>query len=303
MLLKGEQLGICDFHVHSTASDGRLSPSRLVEEAAAAGLSGFALADHDTLAGVPDAFECSRRHGVFYIPGVELSVNLHSGGSAHLLGYFPGIHPEKLMNPGTEFMKALDFLIEGRRMRNPAIVEKLNRLGLSITMEEVEAEAGDSVTGRPHIAAVLIKKGFAASSSEVFDRYLGTDKPAYVERNRLGDYKAIELIRQSGGLPVLAHPVYIPADGFQGLGAVISSLADAGLSGLEVYYPEHSSEMVAFLERAAGKHGLLLTGGSDFHGIKHPLPGWSDGSFGVDTSKVGRFIESCRERITHGKTQ
>ena len=305
MLRKGVLLGFCDFHVHSTASDGRLSPERLVEEAAFSGLDGFALADHDTLAGIPAASGSSLEHGVFFIPAVELSVDLHSGGSAHLLGYFPGIAPEDLLDPDTELMRALDFVIKGRQMRNPAIVSRFRELGFDITMEEVEAEAGDSVVGRPHIAAVMVKRGFASSSSEVFDRYLGSGKPAYVERSRLGDYRAIEVIRQAGGLPVLAHPVYIPADGYRELGAVIGSLADSGLSGLEAYYPEHSGQMIAFLAETAKKRRLFLTGGSDFHGIKHPLPGWRDGSFGVDTEKVSEFMELCRgkERKSNGKTQ
>lgn len=298
-------MGLCDFHVHSTASDGRLSPEALVEEAAYAGLEGFSLADHDTLAGIPRAFKRSRELDVFFVPAVELSVDLHSGGSAHLLGYFPGTCPESLLAPDTELMKALEFIIQGRQLRNPAIVSRFRDLGFDISMEEVEEEAGDSVVGRPHIAAVMVKRGFASSSSEVFNRYLGSGKPAYVERSRLGDYRSIEIIRQAGGLPVLAHPAYIPAEGYEGLGAVIGSLADAGLSGLEAYYPEHSKVMIAFLEKMAEKHSLVLTGGSDFHGIKHPLPGWKDGSFGVKTEKVTSFITMCRgmERKPNGETQ
>ena len=305
MLRKGVLLGFCDFHVHSTASDGRLSPERLVEEACSSGLEGFALADHDTLAGIPAAYGLSRELGVFFIPAVELSVDLHSGGSAHLLGYFPGIAPEDLLAPDTELMKALEYIIQGRQTRNPEIVNRFRELGFDICMEEVEEEAGDSVVGRPHIAAVMVKRGFASSSAEVFDRYLGSGKPAYVERSRLGDYRAIEMIRQAGGLPVIAHPVYIPAEGYRGLDAVIGSLADSGLSGIEVYYPEHNGKMIAFLEEIAKRRRLFLTGGSDFHGIKHPLPGWRDGSFGVDTDKVTAFLEFCREkeRISNGKTQ
>lgn len=298
-------MGFCDFHVHSTASDGRLSPSRLAEEAAAAGLDGFALADHDTLAGVPEAVSRSRELGILCVPAVELSVDLHSGGSAHLLGYFPGIEPEELLAPEAELAGALSFIIQGREARNPAIVQKFRELGFDISMEEVEAEAGGSVVGRPHIAAVMVKRGFASSSSEVFDRYLGSGRPAYVERSRLGDFRAIEIIRQTGGLPVLAHPAYIPTEGYAGLDALIGSLADAGLSGLEAYYPEHSREMTSFLKLTAERRGLFLTGGSDFHGIKHPIPGWRDGSFGVETEKVSGFMDYCREkeRKANGETQ
>jgi len=304
-LWKGETVGICDFHTHSTESDGRLTPTELVDEAVRCGLQGYAISDHDTLAGVEEASVRASEFGLHYIPAVELSVNLHTGGSAHLLGYFPGADLSVLCNPASEMSKALQFVVDGRNTRNPAIVKKFRELGFDITIEEVEAEAGNAVVGRPHIASVLVKKGLVGSSEEVFGRYLGSGKPAYVERDRLGDYRAIELICQAGGLPVLAHPKYIRVEGLRELGALVASLVDAGLAGLETYYPEQSAELISFLEETAVKRRLLLTGGSDFHGIKHPLPGWCDGSYGVDTDKVSDFISECRrrERATNGKTQ
>ena len=298
-------MGLCDFHTHSTASDGRLTPTELVDEAARCGLDGFAISDHDTLAGVREAADRSSELGLFFIPAVELSVDLHTGGSAHMLGYFPGADLSVLCDPSSEIQKALQYVVDGRNTRNPAIVQKFRELGFDISMQEVLAEAGDAVVGRPHIAAVLLKKGFVSSSEEVFNRYLGSGKPAYVERKRLGDYRAIEIIRQAGGLPVLAHPKYIQVDGFRELGALVSSLVDSGLAGLEAYYPDQDGSMISFLEDASKKHNLLLTGGSDFHGIKHPLPGWCDGSFGVDTDKIMNFFNKCisRGRITNGKTE
>lgn len=298
-------MDLCDFHVHSTASDGRLSPLELVNEASSAGLCGLALADHDTLAGVQEASDRASELEVFYIPAVELSVDLHIGGSAHLLGYFPGVATDVLLDPDSELQKTLETVIHGRNTRNPAIVQKFMELGFDITMEDVMEEAGDSVVGRPHIAAVMVKKGFAGSTEEVFNRYLGSGKPAYVQRTRLGDYKAVEIITQSGGLPVLAHPVYIQTDGIKGLEALICSLADAGLAGLEAFYPEHDERMIKFLKKTAVKRNLFLTGGSDFHGIKHPLPGWNEGSFGVRTEDVRQFMEVCRsrERRSNGKTE
>jgi 3',5'-nucleoside bisphosphate phosphatase len=287
-------LGICDFHVHSTASDGRLSPSELVDEAAESGLDALAIADHDTTDGLQEAVSRAEERGVFLVPAVELSVNLHTGGSAHLLGYFPGQSPAVLNDRDSQLERALEIVRAGRNHRNPEIVKRLNELGIPVTMEEVEAEAGGTVTGRPHIAAVVVKKGYAHDPAEVFDRYLASGRPGYVERERIGDFRAIEVIRQSGGLPVLAHPAYIPTGSRKALDALISSLADAGLGGLEAFYPEHSSEMVAFLSNAARKRKLFLTGGSDFHGIKHPRPCWQEGLFGVNTEDVTDFFSLCR---------
>ncbi|PIE52124.1 phosphoesterase [Candidatus Fermentibacteria bacterium] len=296
---------LCDFHVHSTASDGKLSPSRLVEEAARSSLAALALTDHDTLAGVAEARTRANQLGLLFIPAVELSVDLHTGGSAHLLGYFPGVPDSRFLDSDSELQKAVKTVISGRDRRNPEIVSKFRELGFSITMDEVLEEADGAVTGRPHIAAVLVKKGYFSSSREVFDRYLGSGKPAYVNRERLGDFKAVKIIRQAGGLPVLAHPKYIRTEGLKGLEALICSLADAGLSGLEAYYPEQGPEIVSLLEKTAEKRNLLLTGGSDFHGIKRQLPGWNDGSFGVEEELVREFITVCRdsERILNGHTE
>ena len=131
-------MGICDFHTHSTASDGRLTPAELVDEAARCGLQGYAISDHDTLAGVVEAATRSAELGLFYVPAVELSVNLHTGGSAHLLGYFPGADLSVLCSPNSEMSRALQFVVDGRNTRNPAIVQKFRELGFDITMEEVE---------------------------------------------------------------------------------------------------------------------------------------------------------------------
>ena len=298
-------MGFCDFHTHSTASDGLLTPTELVDEAVRCRLAGFSISDHDTLAGIEEGALRSQELGLFFIPAVELSVDLHIGGSAHLLGYFPGADLSVLCDPSSEIQQALQYVIDGRNTRNPAIVEKLIKLGFDISMDEVKEEAGEAVVGRPHIAAVLVKRGLVGSSDEVFDRYLASGKPAYVERKRLGDYRAIEIIRQAGGLPVLAHPKYIHVEGFKELGALISSLTDAGLAGLEAYYPEQAARIVSFLEDTSKKRKLLLTGGSDFHGTKHPLPGWCDGSFGVNKDKVAGFFNEClsRGKISYGKTK
>ncbi len=296
---------LCDFHVHSTASDGKLSPSRLVEEAVAASLSALAVTDHDTLAGVAEARKRACQLGLFFVPAVELSVDLHTGGSAHLLGYFPGVPDSRFLDSRSELQKAMTTVVSGRDRRNPEIVRKFRELGFSITMDEVLEEADGAVTGRPHIAAVLVKKGYFSSSREVFDRYLGSGKPAYVDRERLGDFRAVEIIRQAGGLPVLAHPKYIRTEGLKGLEALICSLADGGLIGLEAYYPDQGPDIVSLLEKTAGKRKLLLTGGSDFHGIKHPLPEWDNGSFGVEEELVKEFVAVCkeRERMLNGHTE
>ena len=248
-----------DLHCHSTASDGTLSPADVVRLAKQSGLVGLALTDHDTVAGVREATDEARNLGITFIPGIEISCTYPSPGTMHLLGY--GVDPD---SPVLREMTRQ--LIEARDNRNPRIVAKLNELGVAITMQEVEREAGGQVVGRPHIAAVLHRKGYVSSIKQAFDKYLAQGAPAYFDKERMSPKRALELVRESGGLPVLAHPVQLRTTNDAELERVIKDLLDLGLAGIETIHSDHDEALVEKYSRLAQKYGLLQTGGSDFHG-------------------------------------
>jgi predicted metal-dependent phosphoesterase TrpH len=177
----------------------------------------------------------------------------------HLLGY--GIDPDSAV-----LGEMTRQLIEARDNRNPRIVAKLNELGVAITMQEVEREAGGQVVGRPHIAAVLHRKGYVSSIKQAFDKYLAQGAPAYFDKERMSPKRALELVRESGGLPVLAHPVQLRTTNDAELERVIKDLLDLGLAGIETIHSDHDEALVEKYSRLAQKYGLLQTGGSDFHG-------------------------------------
>jgi predicted metal-dependent phosphoesterase TrpH len=248
-----------DLHCHSTASDGTLSPTDVVELAVSSGLSALALTDHDTIDGVAEAAEAARKVGLDFVPGIEISCDVPRPATMHLLGY--GFDPRSpvLLDMTTR-------LIEGRNDRNPRIIRRLNELGVSITMEEVEAEAGGTVVGRPHIAAVLQRKGYVSSIKQAFDKYLAQGAPAYFDKERLTSKQAIGLVLESGGVPVLAHPVQLRTENDAQLERMVKDLKDLGLVGLEVIHSDHDAALVEKYTKLADRFGLIKTGGSDFHG-------------------------------------
>jgi predicted metal-dependent phosphoesterase TrpH len=251
--------GFVDMHCHSTASDGTLSPAQVVRLAKDSGLSALALTDHDTAAGVGEAASAAAPLGLDFLPGIEISCEYPHPGTMHLLGY--GI------DPGSPVLRDLTArLIAGRDNRNPKIVARLNELGVSITMDEVEAESGGIVVGRPHIAAILVRKGYVNSIRHAFDKYLGTTGLAYFDKERLTARQAIELVRQSGGLPVLAHPIQLRTTNDAELDRVLKELVDLGLVGVEVIHSDQDRSTVERYGKLAEKYNLLKTGGSDFHG-------------------------------------
>ncbi len=292
-----------DLHVHSTGSDGLRSPSWLVEKASSCGFRALSITDHDTFCGIPEAGAAAAASGLDLIPGIELSVELHGGGSAHMLGYFPGCDPETWDGGSVE--QALKAVRRARDERNRLIVDKLVEMGVPVTMEEVGEKAGAGVTGRPHIAAVMVMKGVVRNSEEAFRDYLGRGAPAYVSRKRLGDYRAIGLIRENRGIPVLAHPGLLENRDESRVRALAASLKDEGLMGLEVFYPGHDERFIGFLLETARKLDLLVTGGSDYHGIddRDVFPPSADG-FRVDSGQVAAFLETCgslkKEVYRHG---
>lgn len=256
-----------DLHIHSTASDGTLDPHEIIAQAAALGLQAIAITDHDSVEGVKRALRQAMPPSLKFLSGVEISAappaSIRVGGSFHILGY--GIDPQD-----PTLRDSLRVLRKSRENRNPAIIAKLNRLGIDITLDEVSAAVGECQLGRPHIARVLVQKGAAASIDEAFGRFLGGGKPAYVDKQRIGCREALQSIRDAGGVPVLAHPGLLTFETPSGLANAVTRLMDMGLMGLEVFYPEHTPALTAACCRLARQHGLLMTGGTDFHGALNP---------------------------------
>jgi predicted metal-dependent phosphoesterase TrpH len=198
-----------------------------------------------------------------FIAGIEISAEYPHPGTIHILGY--GVDPR---NDALKNLTAT--LLAGRDNRNPKIVAKLNEMGVAVSMKEWEAEAGGAVLGRPQLAAILARKGYVSSIKQAFDKYIGQGAPAYFDKERLTPRQAIERIRSSGGLPVLAHPTQLRTTNDAELERVIKDLVDVGLAGLEVIHSDFDAATVEQMNRIAGRFGLLKTGGSDFHGSNKP---------------------------------
>jgi 3',5'-nucleoside bisphosphate phosphatase len=242
-----------DLHAHTTYSDGTLSPHDLVKAAIAAGVKALAITDHDTLAGWNEA-RAAAGADLEIVPGVELST-VEQGRSLHLLGYYPD---------RTALEPRLQERIAGRRRRAQAMVEKLTTLGYPITLP---ALADTIAPGRPHLATALVQAGYASSNREAFDRWLGDHGPAYVPYEPFSAAEGIQLLQDCGAVPVWAHPYLFRGGTVE---TVLPHLVAAGLRGVEVYHPHHSASEVRRLEGYCRQSGLLMTGGSDYHG---PSPG------------------------------
>lgn len=250
-----------DLHFHSTFSDGKFTPKELAVKVDKIGLQAASLTDHDTTAGVKLFADALADKDSEAIPGVELSVeppdefsNMH----IHMLGYYIDIENRALQD-------ALEEVRDGRAARNLKIIKRLNELGFDITYDEVSAFAGEDVVGRLHFAHALMARKIVGHKQRAFDNYLGKGKPAYVERFRLRAEDSIRLIREAGGIPVLAHPITLGL-GYNKLYDFISSLKDLGLVGMEVYYSEHKAKHIRNYLKIVDKLDLVATGGSDFHG-------------------------------------
>jgi len=274
-----------DLHVHTTFSDGIYTPTDVVKLAAAAKLKAIAITDHDTIDGILEALAQGTRSRIEIIPGVEIAAAWPTG-SLDFLGY--GID---IASPTLE--SKLRWLREAREERNPKIIARLRDLGVDINYQEVLDLAGGAAVGRPHIARVLVQKGHAKNVPEAFDRYLDRTAPAYVPKERLTSAQAIELIREAGGVPVLAHPHTIGV-GIDGqLDLLVARLLREGLLGIEVMYSGYEPLMVSRLMRLAEKHNILMSGGSDYHG--DPDSGIEIGTGTGDLRVPHRFAESLRE--------
>ena len=250
-----------DLHTHTTFSDGSLTPTQLVEAAAAMGLTAVAITDHDTVDGLPEALAAGERLAIEVVPGVELNLE-HERITMDMLGYFLG------GCPSDELKQELAELRVYRDERNARIVERLAGLGFVLDAADLAAAENGSV-GRPHIGEAMVRRGYVGSISEAFELYLRRGAPAWVDRRRLSLGAAVRLLRASGGLPVLAHPGIIRTDG-AGLDHLLRDAVRAGIAGLECYYPLHDETAVKAFLVLAGKYGLVATGGSDFHGSVKP---------------------------------
>jgi 3',5'-nucleoside bisphosphate phosphatase len=251
-----------DLHSHTDESDGTFTPAELVAEAKRVGLSALAITDHDTLSGYQLAVPLAAEAKLELICGIELSTRF-GGASVHLLGYFP-CHP-----PAEDFRQWLDFLLESRRDRNRRLIDRLQSLGVEITLEEVE-KRGRSLTGRPHFARVLVEKGYAKDTQDAFDEFLDESAKGFVQRQEVPIEEAIERLVNAGGVASLAHPIRVGRNDWTRLTEYVERMAEMGMKGIEVHHSDHSPENVAFYLSLAKRYGLTPTGGSDFHGGNKP---------------------------------
>ena len=248
-------MGGVDLHTHTTASDGTYAPADLVREAARRGVRVLAVTDHDSVDAVAPAIAAARQHAPLEIvPGIEINTD-EPAGEVHVLGYFLDYEAGWLLDLLREFR-------EERATRVHRIVERLAALGCPIDAEEVLALVAEGSAGRPHVAQVLVRRGYVGTVREAFDRFLAAGKPGYVPHRKVTSREACEIIRRARGLAVVAHPGFHPDPE-----AMIRGLADAGLlDGVECYYAEHSPELTAQLLSLCRRLDLVPTGGSDFHG-------------------------------------
>ena len=250
-----------DLHLHTTHSDGSQSPAEVVRLAHEAGVSALAITDHDITTGLPEAIAAGQELGIEIIPGIEIS-SRHGESELHVLGYF-------LKWEDAQLNARLMTLRESRHRRNPKIVELLQAAGIDITYDEVRAVAGSDSVGRPHIARVLMDKKVVTTAKEAFDRFLAEGKAAYVPRDLPAPVDAIRWIKDAGGLAVLAHPTWVKTT--EGtLTDLARQLKEQGLDGVEVHYSTHTPRQTRTYLSLAKQLGLLVTGGSDFHGMTKP---------------------------------
>jgi predicted metal-dependent phosphoesterase TrpH len=293
-------MNVIDLHCHTTASDGLLPPAELVAHAAAVGLETIAVTDHDTVSGIQPAMDAAQHFDLEVVPGVEINTDVPTG-EVHILGYF--------LNDGwrdAELGGLLSRIEQGRIVRARTMVKRLVSLGVPLSFQDVQDMAGGEIIGRLHVAQALVKAGHVATRREAFDRYIGRHGPAYAPRFKLTPADACRAIVGAGGLPSLAHPlgdVIDDVDGLAGLEVRLAELCEAGLVGMEVYYPRHTAQMIARLLALTRRFGLVPTGGSDYHG---PMPEKAElGSIYVPRRCLRKLreVEAARRPIQPGPPQ
>jgi len=250
---------LIDLHSHTHESDGTCSPAELLEEARRAGIRTLGITDHDTFRGYEQAVPLARQAGIELICGIELSTKLYGSRSVHVLGYFLDGPPAE------EFRNLILEMQADRRDRNVRLTARLRELGFDITLEEVQAR-GRGMTARPHFAQVMLAKGYVATLQEAFDRYLDESAIGYVYRREPSFAEGVRRIREAGGIASLAHPIRVPGD----LRSLMPELCASGLDAMEVYHSDHSPADTELYLSLAREYGLMITGGSDFHGGAKP---------------------------------
>lgn len=246
-----------DLHIHTTASDGVLSPEEVFQIAAETNLKGISITDHDTVEALGQCEELGRLYNIDFIPGIELSTEFKEL-EIHMLGYYLDFR-------NRELLELLSVFREERLNRALKMIKKVNSLGYDIDIDEIVDNTNDKNSiGRPHLARALIKKGYFKNMNEVFDKLLGNGKPGFVERFKYDSIDAIKSICKFGGVPILAHPGLIKLEPSK-LDLLIEEFVKNGLQGLEVYHTDHTIETSYILTKIANKHKLLVTGGSDYH--------------------------------------
>ena len=275
-----------DLHIHSTASDGTCTPAEIAALAARQGLAAIALTDHDTVLGYPELQEAAAALGLETVPGIEISTKY--GGAVHILGYYIDPH-----SPALE--PVLNWVVRDRDERNEKMCALMAADGLPVSYAEMKRRFGE-VIGRPHFADILVELGLASSVRDAFDRYVEKGQKYYLPRNFLSIERSIEIIREAGGVPVLAHPFQYKLDD-AGLRELIEHCMESGLQGMECRYSGYSVEQSKYLGRLAEEYGLIKTGGSDFHGDnkKHISIGTGTGHLEVPY----KYLEKLRQ--TAGK--
>lgn len=273
-----------DLHLHSTISDGKLSPADIVGKSANRGLTVIALADHDAIDGIAPALAAARAFpGLTVIPCVEISTDVPNG-EVHILGYFIDYTDRNLQ-------ATLEKMRHSRRERASGMVTKLGKLGIRIDWQRVQEIAGGGSIGRPHIAQAMLEKGYINSIKEAFTKYISRNGPAYVEREKMTPEEAVKLLLRTNGLPVLSHPLIINDPE-----TIVIELKAAGLVGIEAYYNNYTAGEINQLVSLADKHGLITTGGSDYHGLDNGTETMIGGAE-VPIESVERLIALSRQRV------
>lgn len=252
---------LTDLHTHSTASDGTFSPSEVAELAKDAGLASVALTDHDTTDGLDEFMEAGKRLGIETIPGIELAAG-YKNTELHIVGLFIDYNSSTLK-------ESMEFIVNERNERNKKMIKALSRIGIEISLRELEENAGGNIITRAHYANVMVNRGYVKNKEEAFDRYISSGRPGYVKRETLTPKTCIEVIRKSGGIPVLAHAT-LYGYGYLEIHNLVGKLKGYGLMAMETIYSTYTPRQSEELRKICEYYKLMKSGGSDFHGLNKP---------------------------------